>query len=279
MNSKLDKDSISQPELWKLALTVSTDRMDVALFPPVTRQEMIWRSYMFDPATPSALKAIEDIIYDNPLLLSDFKRVDCIIDNVAAIPLPAAMTPEQMAGCYLRATDSGLSNIDSHEIEIYPTADPECRIALRQDPEIKAFFARTFYNVSFDCRLSALCRYLNSRADAPQGPEMNLLPRDGRLTIVVIDNHRILMANEFRYDSDIDAVYYVMASIGSLNLDQSSVAISIYPMQADEPDTLTGLLRRFLPQIAPIPFPMLRYRASRSTLQAPFELLIRPLCE
>ena len=99
MNSgKLDKEMISQPELWRLALIVSADRLDVALYPPLTREEIIWRSFAFDPDAPSQLRAIEDIIYANPLLLSDFKRVDCIIDNAVAMPLLSAVDSSVSSG-------------------------------------------------------------------------------------------------------------------------------------------------------------------------------------
>ena len=58
---KLDKELISQPELWRLVLMVSPESLYVALYPPVAREEIMWREFRFDAAAPSPLKALEDI--------------------------------------------------------------------------------------------------------------------------------------------------------------------------------------------------------------------------
>lgn len=282
MNSgRLDKDAISQPELWKLALTVRESRLDVALFPPVTRQEMIWRAYPFDNAAAGRLKAIEDVIYDNTLLLSDFKSVDCIIDNTPELLLPAALPDAQLAGCYDRSIASAKQDAtDPFDIETFATGDPDCRVALCQAPEIKAFFTRTFYNVRFDSRLAALCRYfIIHRSRQHDGPEINVILLDNRLTLIATDNDRLLMANNFTFIKDIDAAYYILASISGLGLNRETVAVHISPATNEGNGSVHDILSRFLPNTGPIPFPMLRYRASRQTLHAPFELITRPICE
>ncbi len=282
MNSgRLDKDAISQPELWKLALTVRERRLDVALFPPVTRQEMIWRAFPFDTAAAGTLKAIEDVIYDNPLLLCDFKSVDCIIDNTPELLLPSALPSAQIAGCYDRSIASAKQEAtDPFDIETFATGDPDCCVAVCQSPEIRAFFTRTFYNVRFDSRIAALCRYFIIHSSGQQdGPEVNVILLDKRLTLIVTDRGRLLMANNFSFVKGIDAAYYILASISSLGLDRESVAVCISPAVNEEDSSISDILNRFIPHTSPIPFPMLRYRASRLTLHAPFELITRPICE
>lgn len=78
---KLDKDLIPQPELWRMALLISRQSLDVALYPPVESEEAIFRSITLDPEAPTHLKAVEDAIYENPLLLSDFKSIQGFIDS------------------------------------------------------------------------------------------------------------------------------------------------------------------------------------------------------
>jgi len=282
MNSgRLDKDTISQPELWKLALTVRESRLDVALFPPVTRQEMIWRTYPFDTSAAGNLNAIENVIYDNPLLLSDFKSVDCIIDNTPELLLPSALPSAQLAGCYDRSTTSVKQDAtDPFDIETFATGDPDCCVAVCQTPGIRAFFTRTFYNVRFDSRLAALCRYfIIHRSGQHDVPEINVILLDNRLTLIATDSNRLLMANNFTFIKEIDAAYYILASISSLGLDRETVDVHISPAINERNDSLHNILCRFIPHTSPIPFPMLRYRASRQTLHAPFELITRPICE
>lgn len=273
----LDKDMIPQPELWKLALNISSGHMDVGLYPPLAREEMIWRTFPFDPATPSALRAIEDIIYDNPLLFSDFKRVDCIIDNVAAIPVPAEADPEEAQTLYSLATASE-STADDSGVELFSTGTVNARIALVQNRDIRAFLTRTFYNARFDSSLAALCRYFAERPDAPLTPAIYAPVSGNRMTLIAIDGRRLLMANVFHFEKPIDAIYYIMASMNQLGLDLRSTGLFV--TGATDADSEFGkLIHNFLPQALPIPFPTLRYRATRSTLKAPLPLTIRPLCE
>lgn len=272
----LDKDMIPQPELWKLALNITSDRMDVGLYPPLTREEMMWRTFPFDPATASPLRAIEDIIYDNPLLFSDFKRVDCIIDNVPAIPVPAEADEEEAMRLYSLSTACETDSSD--RVELFTTGTVNSRIALVQNRDIRAFLTRTFYNARFDSSLAALCRYFAGRPDAPLAPAVYAPVCGNRMTLIAIDGRRLLTANEFRFEKPIDAIYYIIASMSRLGLDIRTT--DAFVSGASDPESEFGtLLRRFLPQAAPIPFPTLRYRATKSTLLAPLPLTIRPLCE
>lgn len=282
MNSDpLYKDLIAQPELWKLALLLSPDRLDVALYPPVTREEMIWRSFAFDPAAPDKLRALEDIIYDNPLLLSDFKRVDCIIANAPSIALPPELDEDDATAAYDLAADTSAVE-PAAPLELFPTGSSDGAVmAIRQSTAMRSFITRTFYNVRFDCRLAALCRYFTGRAEAPHTPALYAIDADSCLTAIALDSdRRLLLANEFAYTKPVDAAYYILAVMQQLGMPRTDTAVCIStPATADTPESLREILRPHLPQAGALPFPTLRYRASRTTLQAPFSLLIRPICE
>lgn len=283
MNSSiLEKDIISQPELWKLSLMLSGSRLDVALYPPVSSEEIVWRSFSLDSRASSPLKAIEDVVYANPLLLSDFKRIDCIIDNVAQLPLPAAVAenPEMAAHIYNAAATEPDNPADP---EFFRTADAATTIMVRQDASIKAFLQRTFFNIAFDSRLAALCRFFIMRPEAPAGNTVYAIARDGVLTLIAVDGHHILCANKFTYSKEIDAVYYILAAMQSLGLDAASTPVFTRglpePDSSSDADMSRQVAARCFGQAGPLPFPTLRYRATRTSLQAPYSLLIRPLCE
>ncbi len=275
MNSTpLEKELILQPELWRLAILLRDSRLDVALYPPVPREEMIWRSFELDSSV-EPLRAVEDVIYANPLLFSDFKQVDCLIDNVPAILLPAAMTFDEASMAYDLSSIPAVSASDA-DLEIYPTGDPDTIVALRQIPQVKAFLQRTFYNIRFRSRLADLAAYLLSSPDAAPRNAINVLARDGRLTLIATtDGPRLLLANTFSYENETDALYYILAVRRMLNLDPATTPVLTSPV----PQTFTDLLQAHISPVAPIPFPMLRYRTTPSTLQAPFDLIIRPICE
>ena len=280
MNSAtLEKDAIQQPELWKLALIIATDHIDVGLYPPLAREEILWRRFNFDPTAPNPLRAVEDIIYDNPLLLSDFKRVDCIIDNVATIPIPMEASAETAATIYSQATNNTEATTPDNDLELYSAGVDNAQFVLIQHREIRAFLLRTFYNARFDSSLASLCRYFAQKADAPKEPAIYAPINGKKLTLIALDGNKLLMANEFKFEKDIDAFYYILASANQLGLNLQSTPVFVSPGTIDAPETLIPLLTPYMPQTAPIPFPTLRYRASKSTLQAPLSLTIRPLCE
>ncbi len=271
-SSRLDKDIISQPELWRLVILVSESALDVALYPPVVREEMIWRSFPYDSAATSQLKAIEDIVYDNPLLLCDFKQVDCIIDNTSRQILPN-ISDEDAEVLFIANQDES-----EGEIELYGTGFENARVALVQDAQIKAFFRRTFFNIRFDSRVAVLCRYLATNPGSESSQRLYAITRAHRLTLIVADGNRLLMANDFKFNTDADAAYYILASMQQLGLAQDAAEILISSSGVPA-NTLAEILRRYVASVKALPFPMLRYRATKSTLQAPIDLIIRPLCE
>lgn len=276
---KLDKELISQPELWRLVLMVSPESLYVALYPPVAREEIMWREFRFDAAAPSPLKALEDIIYDNPLLLCDFRQVDCLLDTPAYLFVPAD-TPSDDYELLLSAVKP-----DAASAEVLPQpAGPDAVMLQSLQPDITAFLKRTFYNITFRSRLSLLVNYFSA-------PQRELTERravaliDGqRLTLLAFDGRRMLAANDFSFSTSADAAYYVMASLQRLRFDTSdpsdpSFTLAIHGQSMTADGTLAAILRPYVTNIRAVPFPSLRYRASKSTLQAPFPLLIAPLCE
>lgn len=279
-SGRLDKDMISQPELWRLVLLVGADRLDVALYPPVAREEMIWRSFPYDQAAESPLKALEDIVYDNPLLLCDFRRVDCLLDNNATLLMPAGMEPSAIAAM-MRAVDADApagEAIDESMLDSYPAGADNAEAVTERDDDLTAFLRRTFYNIRFDSRLGMLCRYFLGESTGTKQHRVYVPVRRNRLTVIAFDGDSLLMANDFRFTSDIDAAYYIMASLSNLGIDPAEADINVGTVGASS-EELTSILRRYIPSLRPLPFPTLRYRASKSTLQAPYELIIRPLCE
>ncbi len=276
LQAKLEKDLIAQPELWRLALMIGQDSLDVALYPPVAREEIVWRSFPFDPNAPSRLKAIEDIIYDNPLLLSDFRKIDCVIDSRSRLIVPACATTEQYEMLFAAACPSA----DSMELTAYPI-NAEAIMLEGLEPEVTAFIRRTFFNVRLHGRIPLLATYFLSRTDGLRSKRAIVLVRDNRLTLIAINNDRLLAANDFRFNEIADAAYYVMASFSNIGFrpEDADFDLALHGQSLTASDSLASVLRNYLTEIRPVPFPALRFRATKTTLQAPFPLIILPICE
>ena len=92
----LGKDLIKNPRLWRLALRISDSKVHIVLFCTIEDNSLIYREINLDPAAQSLQKAIEEVIYDNPLLLSDFERIDCIIESDKFTIIPSEINDSDL---------------------------------------------------------------------------------------------------------------------------------------------------------------------------------------
>ncbi len=276
LQGKLDNDLISQSELWRLVLMLDEGALHVALYPPVAREEIIWRTFPLDSAAPDRLRALEDIIYDNPLLLNDFRRVDCIIDSPNHVLVPELTEPELFP---LLMSATGTAE-DPEETVAFPVAE-NALLLQELEPDTTAFLRRTFFNIQFHARTPVLARYLISHSGGLKPSRAIVLMGDNRLTFMAIRDNRLLAANNFKFRSRTDAAYYVLSAMNSVGFDPAdqNVDLAIHGESLTADDTLAGTLRPYVRNIRAVPFPTLRYRVSRSTLLIPFPLLVLPICE
>lgn len=277
LQGKLDKDLIAQPELWRLCIMPQTRSLEIALYPPVAREEIIYRSLPFDAGTSGPGKALEDAIYDNPLLLSDFRHIDCIIDTSKRLILPSHVSDEHYP-TLLAQTLPSLS--DGDEIMQFPLCD-SARLLVGADAGWTGFLRRTFYNIRFHSRLALLTRYFMDRDLGLKTRRMIAIIRDRRLTVIAIDGDRFRLANNFSYDTNADAAYYLLScsSILGFSDNPDSYDLAIYGESLTTPGSIAETLRDYVPSIRTVPFPTLRYRASKHTLNTPLPLLLLPICE
>ena len=269
----LDKDMIAQPQLWRLILMPGDERLDVALLPPVAGEEMLWRTFTFDPSAPDRRKALQDVIYENPLLLSDFKSVECIADCGSFMALPSGLSADDVLelghavlspddeGCFVITEQCGTGN---------------ALMAQWIDGETHAFLCRTFFNISFGSRMGRLVSYLAGRPDTEAGTWLYALTRGDDLTVVIVEDGNLLCANDFRCRTESDAVYYIVAAIHTLSRTAGAVKAAV---GGDGSAQFVDALRPYLPDVCVIEPPVIRYRTGRNTLDAPFDLLIRQSCE
>ena len=104
----LTKDLVSDSSRHHLQLLISDSGIDVATFAPAEDNSLIYRHIDYDSAAKDTQTAFENAVYDNPLLLGQFKRVDCLIDTRRFIIVGeerSAEAPDMLAELY---DDDGL---------------------------------------------------------------------------------------------------------------------------------------------------------------------------
>lgn len=272
MYDKLDKDLIAQPELWRMAMLITPQSLEIALYPPVENEEAIFRSFDYNPEAPSQLKAIEDIIYSNPLLLCDFKAITALIDCDCAMMMPEEVPQESMPTLLEKAA---LLPVED-SMTISTPASKGAIMVSAPDKELCDFLQHTFFNITFAHPLGLTTRYLSLQ---DSGIRSYLTLHRRRLSLINLNGEELLSANTFSYTEPMDAVYYALASRQISDIDAEGIAL-YYAGAQQNCDTIIPILRSYIAPIARTELPSLPYKTTKDTFDAPYILNILPLlCE
>lgn len=272
-SNRLDKELIDNPSLWVLTLRLSVTDLHIAAFSLVEDNSLIYRRVPLDRVAPSPIKAIEDAVYDNPLLLSNFKHVYCLVDTHATIIVPA---PGAYDSKYSTAIFSACHNQDDTTLHADILPEMNAAILTGIDTAIDRFLHRTFSNMTIMNHLAPLCRYFHSSRSNSVKTYANF--REKSMDVIIIDGNRLLHANTYSFNDPIDATYYIMACRARLNLSNETNEL-LLSGDSTIREKITPVLRRHIALVMPVIFPPRMFRAGRDAMQAPFDLIVTPLCE
>ncbi|WP_297070653.1 DUF3822 family protein [uncultured Duncaniella sp.] len=265
---------IESPEIRNLLLRLSHDALDVVIYSIVEDNSLIYRRFALDTASTSWIGAIQNVIYDHPALLSDFRRVYCVVETRDYTVVPAQCESEEQRRLLFDTAypDSKL------EMTADDTGTVNALVLTGIEPELRGFINRTFQRVTVVSHIAALCRY--AAINGTHGNKVKMIAniRQDSIDVVITDGRRLLMANTFSYHNPEDAVYYLLAIRQRLGLDERNDELLLAGDQ-ELRDRLTPMLRNFVARVVPIIFPPQMFKAGKDAMLAPFELITLPLCE
>ncbi len=267
--TRLEKDLIPDPELWVLALRLSPSGLHVAALSLVEDNSLLCRHIPFAQGSDT-VQALEDAVYDNPLLLLDFKKVWCIVESPRTLVVPAELKADPQPWFDFVYPSSGSTLLTD------PLPRLGAGILTGIDPAIDRFLRRTFQRLTVMGHLVPLCRYFGSSRSNAAKMYVNL--RTGSLDVIAIDSGRLLMANTFVCASAADAAYYILACRSTLGMNPETSELLLCGDQFRR-EEITPILRRYIRLVIPVIFPPRMFKAGRSAMQAPFDLIVTPLCE
>lgn len=264
---------ISNPRMWQLYIAVGDRGLDIMAYNPLEEHSLLTAYIEFEGEYSA--KAVEDAVYDNPLLLNDFKRVTVILRNTPFALIPDdiaadAPTTETIVGELTGRTDS--------EILLDKLPLLNMSVAFAPDADLLNFLRRTFSGVSVRHRISALLGYWHAttRAMRPLTTHVNL--RDDTVDIASFSGNSLLFANTFKAASMADRLYYIMAVRESLGADAEIPVV----LGGDRRlrDELSGVLGRYVTRVLPAVFPVAMFKAGgQAAMNTPLDLVVLPLCE
>lgn len=272
-SDRFDKESIGDPRLWRLYLRLGEKRLDAMLYNVATDNTLIHRVFPLDNPD-GRLKALEDVIYDNPILLGDFQSVDIIVESMTFTIIPAEITDP---GLQRAIFDSQLpGNLDC-EMILSHIGEQNAVIAAGIDSETARFLRRTFNNPPLHHHLAPLCHYFYDKSRIGNAGKMYAHLREGYLDLLLFGRDTLRLANTYATRDTMDAVYYIIAARQQLGLNPDSDEL-LLAGDHNLREAVTPVLREYLAYVMPAIFPSTMYRAGKEALKAPFDLIVMPLC-
>lgn len=269
--SELTNGMIAAPELWSLTMFVESDALDVLLLPPTEGETAIYRRLPLDPAASSQAKALEEVIYDNPLLLSDFRSVTALIDTPQTLIVPPEVPRADYEMLMERAFDSEVAQLTVNTLGTGPEA-----VALTAiDPEVRGFLSRTYYNIRFFYHLSPLTRSL-ANCNAQGVTALVQWRQESLLDLVVLNGSGLLVSNTFECTDATDALFFIASALSATGhtLGDCSIRTAGNPAKAA---SLELLLSKYAPDTAAARFPSLTYKLGAEASSIPLQMLLQ--CE
>lgn len=266
MTPALTKDLVADPTRNLLELLVDSRGIDMATFVPAEDTSLIYRRIDFDQAALSAESALEESVYDNPLLLCQFRRTSCLIDTKRFLIVPgehADRAPDYLSELYPD---------DSLEI-ICDTIDASgATLAAAVPRKTLGFLKRTFNNPRVSHRLTPLCRYFGHRTRFGNSGKLHVHLHRGCCDVIAFAGERLLMANTFAAPTAADASYFALAAAQELEFDTECDRMIVSGDTAHR-EELMSTLRRYIPHTMPMIFPSDMLRLGREAMDTPFEII------
>lgn len=207
---RLTSDLIADTSLWRLYVRVSPDSLEALLLGPMSADRTVLAHV--EPLADGSLKALENAIYDNPLLLGDFESVVLDLATSQWAESPAGVD-DSLAE---RIAETMLPDCDGPRRPVRaPLPDGASLVAL-VDAETLNFLNRTFPDASLTLSMSAGARWLNyynrNRGDSAH---VYGLCRAGELQVFAFGpDGRLRFANCFDAASASDCAYFLLAAAG-----------------------------------------------------------------
>lgn len=272
VSAPLTKDLVAQPRLWRLAMRVGEQAVDVAINTPLEDHALIYRHFELSPGM-EPLAAFEDLIYDNPLLLADFDKVDVLIDTPRFTLVPDEISSEETRADIMHAIwpDPALA--------ILPQALPGGETLLMAvGPGLLSFLRRTFLDARVLHPVGVLSTYFYLRSRQGNASKLFCRLRPGAVDMVGIAQGRLAVATSTEAPTPDDMAYFILATAQTCGMSLDADELCLYG-NAELREQVAPLLRPLARYVMPVIFPSEIFKAGNDALLAPFELMILPLCE
>lgn len=273
-STPLTKELVREPSYCRLDLRIGVTALDVMIYNPLEGNSLLLKRCNLSGDDADRLKQIETFIYDNPLLLSDFKTITAIIESRSFMTVPDSIADACDHIALLCEADS---DTDRRASVIEDRLDAfGARILTPLPAAMANFLRRTFPNIRLHNALYPFTRYCHSNLSKGNTVKTFVNLRARSLDIAVMSSNSLVLLNRFEYRDINDAAFYILSCTEDIADDREEILIG---GEREQRDALMPMLRKFRPYVMPMIFPSAMFKAGADAMKSPFDLIILPLCE
>ena len=265
-----DNIDIQHPDVWELVVSIDDKQVKYILFTPTVANSLILGEVTFVDDT---LQALEDAIYDTPVLLNEYKRVRVIVHSRHFVFLPGETTDEDAMSLVRLAfpdqdVDAAVCAIPHHGV----------KIAYLMPKGMQAFLGRTFTYPLVCHHLMPLCGYFMEQNRGSDISRMFVNLQDDKMDVAIYRSGELVCANTYPFINTQEATYFALNAWRTHGLDQLTDELQLMG-DNDVRAAMTPYLRKFVKFVMPAVYPAAAMRMGRNAMQAPLELILLGLCE
>lgn len=262
-------------ENYILSIRLRNDGCYFAISDPATSNSYKGENIIFAPNGNTLLQSTEEVIYNRPVLLRNFRKTYIIIQSSRFTFVPKAIEEKDdklntyYDFCFPNHTDKILCN-EWKKNQLYNLFGVE--------KETYAFLKRTFNNPVFLHQLTPLCEYFYNRSKTGSNSKMYVHLQKGWMDIACFNKTGMLFANSFEFGDIHDAAYYILNAWEQQGFNQEKDELQLTG-DKEPRQTITRITQEYIRQVMPSIFPPQLFKLGKETLEAPFDLTVIPLCE
>lgn len=262
---------IENPHLWTLTLFVDDRHIHFMLHNDKEHDSLICRDIEIGKWSDDdeRLRAVENAVYDNPLLLNEFKRINVSVDSMQFIFLPPGYGTDEDAR---RAFDVAFPDASG---DFVVSRGNNCRadVAFMLPQGLHQFLRRTFSNATVRLHIETMCSYFRGKTNTSNISKVAAYIRNGRIDVCAYRRGQLQMANTYVCRTNDDAIFYILAVWNMLGLDVRSDEIQLAGDKAVR-NAITPRLREYVTYVVPVMVPPAAMRMASDAAKAPLNLLI-----
>lgn len=250
ITTPLTRDLIKNTEHWYMTLSFSNSVLEVLITGEDPGEEpLVARIPLTVTSTVAA--ALEEAVYSNPLLLSQFKRTTVVAVTSRFYVLPSESKDD-------RDLTAALAELFDHDNPTYIFDDIDRRhcVAAAIDREVFRFVQRTFDRATVRSHIAVLGSFFASRSHLGNTAKMFVNLRHGKdMEIVAFNNHGLDAATYILCSDLNDTIYYILASATAANINLGAGDEVYLGGDKDRRAALMPALQKYAPKVLPLIIP------------------------